>query len=126
MARPDAVLIHDSYKQGVEIGDRIDSILKIAEPALQVDRLGGEKAYVRSASHGGFVFVTRDPTDSFLYPLDHPQKKKPRYHWVEQPGSDGKIRLGTLLDNLPQAKAPTDTPDTPNQVVTSVDSAVAS
>jgi hypothetical protein len=123
MPRPDAVFIHKSLKRGAELGHRVNSIADIAIPLLQPDTLNGEQAHIRSIAYKNYIFVTRDPRDSILYPLGHPREKQPRYHWVEQPGSDGKIRLGTLLDNLPQAKA---TADGPNQPAVSVDSAVAS
>lgn len=98
MARPDAVFVHTSFKQGDELADRINSVLVVAEPILEIDKSKGESAHVRLSPYGEFLFVTRSPECTILYPINHKKKGTDRYKWIDQDGSTGKIRLGYLLD----------------------------
>jgi hypothetical protein len=53
MNTPDALILPEAWKKGETQADRIDSILAIAEPLLQVDRSKGERAYIRRQPGGG-------------------------------------------------------------------------
>lgn len=81
MNHPDALLLPEAWKTGQSQLDRIDSILAIAEPLLNLDRAAGQKAYIRRQP-GGRLFVTADPTDTLRFPLGHPREGNPRYRWV--------------------------------------------
>jgi hypothetical protein len=84
MRAPDALFLPEAWKKGETQLDRIDSILDIAEPLLEVDRSRREKAYIRRQPNGR-LFVTKDPLDILQYPVGHPREGKPRYHWVARP-----------------------------------------
>jgi len=79
-------------KRGATIFARVSSIADIAEPLLGIDRLAGQLAHIRQMPHG-WLFVTRDPTDTLNFPIDHPRSGQPRYDWHD--GPDG-IRRGYL------------------------------
>jgi hypothetical protein len=81
MKIPQALLLPESWKKGQTQLERIDSILAIAEPLLQVDRSLGQRAYIRRQP-GGRLFITADPHDTLQFPVGHPQEGRPRYHWV--------------------------------------------
>jgi hypothetical protein len=81
---PDALSLPEAWKKGETQLDRIDSILAIAEPLLNVDRSRGERAYIRR-QEGGRLFVTPDPQDTLKFPIGHPHEGKLRYHWIGQP-----------------------------------------
>lgn len=78
---PDALLLPEAWKRGETQIERIDSILAIAEPLLQVDRSKGQRAYIRRRE-GGWLFVTADPLDTENYPCWHSKAEQPRYRWV--------------------------------------------
>ncbi len=89
---PDALLIPENRKTGARMIDRANSILEIAEPLLGVDRDRGERGYIRIQPHGR-LFVTRSPSDTLLFPVDHPCAGAPRYNWILS--ADG-VELGYL------------------------------
>ncbi len=84
MNSPDALLLPEAWKKGQTQLDRIDSILAVAEPLLNVDRSRGQRAYIRRQP-GGRLFVTADPLDTLQFPVGNDREGKPRYHWVPQP-----------------------------------------
>ena len=90
--RPDALMIPEKLKLGRRQIERINSILEIGEPLLGVDRSRGERAYVRRQGDG-WLFVTKDPSDTIDHPLRSRLQGRPRYDWIE--GKDG-IRCGYL------------------------------
>jgi hypothetical protein len=92
---PDALILPEAWKTGGTQLERIDSILEIAEPLLQVDRSKGEKAYIRRQP-GGRLFVTSNPYDTLQFPLGHSREGKPRYRWVLHP--DGS-EYGFLVED---------------------------
>lgn len=89
----DALIIPESRKRGDTQLDRIDSILRIAEPLLGVDRSRGEKAYIRRQP-GDKLFITANPQDTLTFPVGHPLQGRARYGWSVHP--DGTER-GTLV-----------------------------
>jgi hypothetical protein len=97
--RSDALLLPEAWKKGETQLDRIDSILAIAEPLLEVDRARGQKAYIRRQP-GGRLFVTADPLDTLCFPVGHRLEGRPRYRWSERP--DGSAS-GFLVEEAPRA-----------------------
>ena len=85
----DALIIPESWKSGDTQLDRIDSILRVAEPLLGVDRSRGGRAYIRRQP-GGKLFITADPQDTLSFPAGHRLQGRPRYGWTTQP--DGTER----------------------------------
>ena len=83
MNHPDALLLPEAWKTGPTQLERIDSILAIAEPLLDVNRATGGRAYIRRQP-GGRLFVTADPADTLRFPIGHPREGNPRYRWVPQ------------------------------------------
>jgi hypothetical protein len=83
MNTPDALILPEAWKTGQTQLDRIDSILAVAEPLLNLDRARGQKAYIRRQP-GGRLFVTADPHDSLRFPVGHAREGMPRYQWVGQ------------------------------------------
>jgi hypothetical protein len=94
MNNPDAVFLPESWKVGDTQLDRIDSILSVAEPLLNVDRARGGRAYIRRQP-GGRLFVTTDPADTIQFPIGHAREGRPRYRWAAQP--DG-LEYGFLVE----------------------------
>ena len=94
MPRPDALFLPESLKTGARIFDRVDAVSKVAEPLLEVDRAAGERAWIRTQPHGR-LFITRDPTDTILFPTCHPKSGQPRYRWEKL---EGGFELGYLLE----------------------------
>jgi hypothetical protein len=90
--RPDALFLPTQPVGGPRIFDRIAAVCRIAEPLLEVDFKGGERAYIRKQPHGR-LFVTRDPTDTINFPTGHPRSGTPRYRWEKR--ADG-TELGYL------------------------------
>jgi hypothetical protein len=98
MNPPDALLLPEAWKTGQTQLDRIDSILAIAEPLLNVNRPGGQRAYIRRQP-GGRLFVTADPTDTLRFPLGHLREGAARYRWVAQPdGSEHGFLIEEVRD----------------------------
>lgn len=93
--RPDALRMAETAKSGGRIFDRVRSICLIAEPILQVDYAGGERAYICKLQHGR-LFITRNPASTVYFPTDHPRSGQQRYRWERQP--DG-TELGYLLED---------------------------
>ena len=58
-------MLPESVRAGGRIFDRVNAVCAVAEPLLEVDYAGGERAYIRKMPHGR-LFVTRDPADSIL------------------------------------------------------------
>ncbi len=81
---PDALILPESWKSGGTQIDRIDSVLRVAEPLLNVDRGRGGRAYIRRQP-GGRLFVTSDPADTLQFPIGHAREGMPKYRWVLQP-----------------------------------------
>jgi hypothetical protein len=94
MPRPDALFLPASVKKGRRIGDRVRSVTSIAEPLLEVDYAGGERAIIRD-QRDGRMFITRNPLDTIYFPTGHPRSGTPRYRWERR--TDG-TELGYLLD----------------------------
>jgi hypothetical protein len=95
MARPDALFLPISAKQGDTMARRVRAVSTIAEPLLEVDYKGGERAIIREQGQQGRLFITRDASDTILFPAGHPRAGQPRYRW--EPGPDG-AELGWLND----------------------------
>ncbi len=95
----DALLVPESWKTGGTQLDRIDSILRLAEPLLGIDRSRGERAYIRRQP-GGRLFVTGDPSDTISFPIGHPREGRPRYTWTH--ALDGSER-GVLAEEARHA-----------------------
>ncbi len=85
----DALIIPESWKSGDTQLDRIDSILRVAEPLLGVNRSRGGRAYIRRQP-GGKLFITADPQDTLSFPAGHPLQGRSRYGWTRLP--DGTER----------------------------------
>lgn len=96
MPRPSALIVPEAWKRGGTQLDRIDSILRLAEPLLGVDRARGQRAYIRRQP-GGRLFVTADPADTIQFPLGHPREGRPRYQWVTHP--DGSEHGFLIAEN---------------------------
>lgn len=96
----DALIIPESWKAGGTQLDRIDSILRVAEPILGVDRARGERAYIRRQP-GGRLFITADPRDTISFPAGHPREGSARYTWTASP--DGSER-GSLIEEARHAR----------------------
>lgn len=94
----DALIVPESWKTGGTQLDRIDSVLRVAEPLLGVDRSRGEKAYIRRQP-GGRLFITTDPCDTISFPIGHPREGRPRYAWTTSPdGSERGSLVGEARD----------------------------
>ncbi|WP_337176956.1 hypothetical protein [Paludisphaera sp.] len=96
----DALIVPESWKTGGTQLDRIDSILRVAEPILGVDRARGGRAYIRRQP-GGRLFITNDPRDTISFPIGHPLEGRARYAWVSAP--DGSER-GTMVEEARHAR----------------------
>lgn len=94
MSRPDALFLPAGTANGPRIFDRVKAVCKIAEPLLGVDFAAGERAYIRKQPHGR-LFITRNPTDTILFPTGHARSGEPRYRWKRQ--ADGS-ELGYLVN----------------------------
>ncbi len=92
--RPDALMIPTALRRGARTVDRVVSIQQIAEPLLQVDRDGGEQAWIRQQP-GDMLFITRSLADSLLFPRGDARTYRPRYVW--QSYING-IQIGHLVD----------------------------
>ena len=99
---PDALFVPEKMKRGRTLGDRVDSVLAVAEPLLGVDRPAGQRAYIRRQGDG-WLFVTRSPDDTIYFPLNTPFRGRPRYDWID--GPDG-IRRGYLKPEAREFEAP--------------------
>ncbi len=95
----DALIVPESWKSGGTQLDRIDSVLRVAEPLLGVDRPRGGRAYIRRQP-GGRLFITADPRDTLSFPVGHPCEGRPRYTWTAAP--DGSER-GVLREEARHA-----------------------
>ena len=84
MNTPDALFLPETWKKGETQLDRIDSILAIAEPLLNVDRVAGGTGLHPPPAWRAPVRDGR-PQDTLQFPVGHPREGKPRYHWIEQP-----------------------------------------
>ena len=100
MSRPDALMVPESIKRGKTQLDRIDSVLSVVEPLLQVKR-PGERAYIRRQP-GGMQFISRNPRDTLYHANGTDLEGKPRYQWedADVPGVTG-IQVGYLIDYNP-------------------------
>jgi len=76
------------------MSERVRSITDIAEPLLGVDRLAGERAWIRQQG-ADWLFITKNPRDTIFFPNDHPRSGQNRYAWLNQP--DGS-RFGYLVE----------------------------
>jgi hypothetical protein len=93
-------MLPESWKQGGTQLDRIDSILAVAEPRLNLNRARGQRAYIRRQP-GGRLFVTASPEDTLQFPVGHPRQGSPRYHWQVLP--DGSEE-GFLVEGARDAR----------------------
>ena len=85
----DALIVPESWKSGGTQLDRIDSVLRVAEPLLGVDRARGGRAFIRRQPNAR-LFITADPLDTLSFPVGHPCEGRPRYAWRAMPdGSEG-------------------------------------
>ncbi|MHB8359799.1 MAG: hypothetical protein ACYDCP_09940 [Thermoplasmataceae archaeon] len=91
---PDALIMPEHLKSGARMSGRVQSITRIAEPLLAVNRDAGERAHIRILK-GKKLFVTKSPYCSLYFPIWHDREGEPRYTWVTQP--DG-IKFGFLVD----------------------------
>jgi hypothetical protein len=91
--RPDALFLPETVKRGERIFERVSAVCRIAEPLLECD-YPREKAYIRKMPHGR-LFITRDPADTILYPINHPKSGQPRYRWEKR---DGGMQVGYLIE----------------------------
>jgi len=71
-------MLPGDWKRGKRILDRVCSILDIADPIL------GAPGKIREQPHGR-LFITREFSDTILFPRGHPRDGQPRYRWVKQP-----------------------------------------
>jgi hypothetical protein len=94
--RPDALFL-SPQPGGGRIFERVAAVCKIAEPLLEVDYKGGERAYIRKMQNGR-LFITRDPADTIYFPTGHPRSGQPRYRWERRP--DG-AEMGWLVTDPP-------------------------
>lgn len=98
MTRPDAVMCPASMRSGRTKWHRLDSVLRVVEPILRVDKEAGELAWVRKQGPDGpdqRLFISRDPNDLLEFPGNHPRAGQPRYAWVETaPG----FQVGYLIE----------------------------
>jgi hypothetical protein len=99
---PDALFVPERMKHGDSVIERVNSILRFAEPMLGIDRNAGGRAYIRRQGHG-VLFISPDLSDSINFPLNTPFRCRPRYRWIDRP--DG-IRLGYLVPEARELKAP--------------------
>jgi hypothetical protein len=81
---PDALMLPEDRKRGARMIDRVASIADIAEPILEVDRAGGERAYIRLQGNGK-LFISKSIVDTIFFPRDHAREGQPRYRWELQP-----------------------------------------
>jgi hypothetical protein len=91
--RPDALMMPAALKRGKRMPERVGSICDVAEPLLQCDRAGGERAWIRIQLNNR-LFITRSPDDTILYPREHALAGRPRYRWEK---GEGDVELGYLL-----------------------------
>lgn len=91
----DAVFVPVRLKRGATQGDRIDSILEIAEPLLG-RRPDQAHAYIRASNGDDKLFVTLSADDTILFPKSHPLAGRPRYRWTTL--HDG-IEIGRLVED---------------------------
>lgn len=89
---PDALFVLESIKRGRTLYERVGSVLDIVEPLLGVDRSLGEHAYVRRQGNG-WLFVTKDQSDTIYGPTGTPLRGQERYDWIDDQNS---IRRGYL------------------------------
>ncbi len=87
-------MVPEHRKRGPRMATRVLSILDLAEPMLGVDRSKGERGHIR-IQPGGQLFITKDPNDTILFPINHDRQGHPRYNWVMQPDS---VEFGFLVD----------------------------
>jgi hypothetical protein len=81
---PDALMLPEDRKRGARMIERVASIADIAEPILEVDRAGGERAYIRLQGNGK-LFISKSIVDTIFFPRDHAREGQPRYRWELQP-----------------------------------------
>lgn len=94
----DALIVPESWKRGGTQLDRIDSILRMAEPLLGVDRPSGGRGYIRRQPNGR-LFITADPADTLAFPVGHPQEGRSRYVWRSMPdGSEHGVLTPEVRD----------------------------
>jgi hypothetical protein len=74
---PDALMLQSTQKQGLRPLDRVASIARPAEAVL------GARVWIHQQPNG-WLFITRDPADTILFPRDHDRCGAPRYRWVNQ------------------------------------------
>jgi hypothetical protein len=93
-AKPDALLIPESFRVGKTTLDRVDSVCTLAEGILGGDRAGGVTAYVRRQPAGRKMFVTLDPMDQLHFEKGSGNRGS-RYTWKPQ---ENGIEYGYLVD----------------------------
>ena len=98
--RPDAVKTPLNMAAGVSDQGRVLSVLEIAEPILQCDKINGEKGFTRKA--GNYHLTTRSEKDTEFGKLGTPQAGMPRYHWTDR--GDG-VLVGHLINREETANA---------------------
>ena len=101
MPRPDALLLPTQPVAAGRIFDRVMAVCRLAEPLLEVDYKGGERAYIRKQA-GGRLFITRDPADTILFPTGHARSGQPRYRWERR--ADG-AEIGYLVERTAECRS---------------------
>lgn len=92
---PDALMFPESWKRGVTVYERLDSVLTIAEAILGVGR---GKAWVKRQP--GWSLIVKDPGETLFWPLTSPLRGRERYRWVDRP--DGS-KWGYLTEEAKDA-----------------------
>lgn len=97
--RPDAVVFPESMKSGNRALSKYNSLIRVAEELLQVDKVSTERAHVRRQPDlGNRCYATRDNdlAKSYrLFPITHHLEGRPRYDWY--PGDQEGVEFGYLV-----------------------------
>lgn len=91
--KPDAYLYHESLKRGRTMVERLTN---------DRQRLGtptGQQAWSTRGIGNGWWFATPKASDSFLFPIDHPRAKEPRYDWEDM---EEGLKRGFLKPDEPE------------------------
>ena len=84
----DAIKVPLGFARGSTARERLQHLKVIFAPLLGCDT-------ITVFNQGEYYFITRDASQTMLFPLDHPRQGQPRYTWQARP--DG-VTLGTLVE----------------------------